>query len=481
MKKLYYSALNMKHMKFCYLKLFVFASFFCLFSCKASLLTEPGEDVIFASESFCDSRVTVADVRDYIRSLGYSGNVKSTNAPDISPVVSAADTVMYIVNYPEGWEVLSGDRRLGPVLIRCESGSVTEESLYSNPAMSAFLDGLVGTLDSLRQNPVPMSSVAPISNPNPPMSFRDENGVLWMYSERYMSSSSRQKQDPLLGLKWGQGTKNHSLYPKQKWNVCAPYDSPNRTSHCYMGCSPVAIAQVLYYLHGKNGIPASFYKNAVCTAYLASSSSSVTLSNSNTTFSSYGNYWSLMPASGATATDEGFSVVSAFMLGIGKELKSTYKYDGTSTPTSNFKAAFSAYGYNCKESSSFSASEIRNQIYTKKNPIVANISGTRYYSDANKENQRLDHTVVIDGYEYVKENYTYVYKNGDSGTFVYKYMPYTFEYEYFSCNWGYDGDGQYNASGDVIWLNMSNLFHRNFSGGHDSASMYGMFYDFEKK
>lgn len=59
-------------------------------------------------------------------------------------------------------------------------------------------------------------------------------------------------------------------------------------------------------------------------------------------------------------------------------------------------------------------------------------------------------------------------------------MPYTFTYEYVAINWGYDGDGEYNSSGGVIWYNINNTLTRSFLEGYDTGTITHMMLAREK-
>lgn len=425
-------------------------------------------------ESSQGNRITQSDiVVDIYARLGFR-DTKASLEFSIEPVVEKGDTLAYLVNYCDGWELLSADRRTDPVLMMCKSGKMTKDDLVSNPAQKSVIDGLYGYLHTLCETPDTKSGTAYAnnSNPTPPMSYIDENGTFWAYSGRYLSGSSEQKQNPLTGLKWGQGTK--SATSNKIWNICCPFDSPALTTRCYTGCVPVAIAQTLCYLHSQYSKPSNIYNTSSTNAYLQDTTSTVTITNSNTVFSQYGNYWSNLPVDKVTASSAQLVTASTMMIDIGKRLKSSYGYNGTTSSMSNVQSVFSSYGYNSTCRNGYT-DNFRSQIYVNKVPIIVSIHGNRVLSG---QTSTLDHTVVIEGYNKRTEHYTYVYKNGDSGTFIYQYKPYTFTYEYIAVNWGYDGRGEYNESNDIIWNNLGNVLTRNFSNGYDQGTIDYMVYGF---
>ena len=52
-------------------------------------------------------------------------NARTISQETIEPIVSGTDTVMYLVNYPEGWCLFSGDKRTPAILAYSETGSLS--------------------------------------------------------------------------------------------------------------------------------------------------------------------------------------------------------------------------------------------------------------------------------------------------------------------------------------------------------------------
>lgn len=138
------------------------------------------------------SKLTLDDVESIIIERN---NLRTRVIPTyrIDPILCGRDTVMYLVNYDNGWDVISGDLRTDPILIFCDEGSITEEELYSNPAQEAVMKGLTQYLDSLVNNPVKiLDNSHSKGNPTPPYSYFDASGVLWVYDGRFLAYSTNQ-------------------------------------------------------------------------------------------------------------------------------------------------------------------------------------------------------------------------------------------------------------------------------------------------
>lgn len=74
----------------------------------------------------------------------YKGIIATKSQDDITiaPITKGNDTVMYIVNYSEGWEVLSADLRAPKVLIMCNKGHINEDILAESQGESMYFENL---------------------------------------------------------------------------------------------------------------------------------------------------------------------------------------------------------------------------------------------------------------------------------------------------------------------------------------------------
>ena len=104
--------------------------------------------------SFSSStKVTSTHISAYLN--GYKG-VSETRSAEIAidPLLNGADTVMYLVNYPQGgWEVLSADIRAPKVLVMSKGGCMTVENLTSNPAVESLYGSMGDYISFLHKNP----------------------------------------------------------------------------------------------------------------------------------------------------------------------------------------------------------------------------------------------------------------------------------------------------------------------------------------
>lgn len=119
------------------------------------------------------------------------------------------------------------------------------------------------------------------------------------------------------------------------------------------------------------------------------------------------------------------------------------------------------------------------QVAGNKLPIIAAISGTRH--ESGKPDTPLYHAIVIDGYKRIYEIYIATYRCGAPDSGQYKYIPYTYSYEYIAMNWGYDGSGQVKSNGSTVWYNTKNTMGNSpYQGAYDEiTSFYDYIYGFK--
>ncbi|MCT4603485.1 MAG: C10 family peptidase [Marinifilum sp.] len=195
---------------------------------------------------------------------------KDKTIKNIEPLVTGKDTLMFIFNFDNGWQVVSGDKRTEPILASDKDGKLSIEKL-SNPGVATWLSDKADKILYLKKN-------------NPKIDY-NENIELWVlidkaahftkenlekYNTKYSAISSEKtkqvkkrplpdgsyrwikrlvsvtstpwnvssQKGPLLKTKWGQGN---------PWNTDVPYAliNDNKWIKCPTGCTAVAMAQFI--------------------------------------------------------------------------------------------------------------------------------------------------------------------------------------------------------------------------------------------
>ena len=98
------------------------------------------------------SPVRTAEQKAILKYIGRK-SPKSRSAEDVRliPYTIDGDTVMYLANYDEGWELFSNDLRVPMVLMRSGEGSLYPEFI-DNPSFKAYFENTAAFLAELKKN-----------------------------------------------------------------------------------------------------------------------------------------------------------------------------------------------------------------------------------------------------------------------------------------------------------------------------------------
>lgn len=181
------------------------------------------------------------------------------NTVKIDAVKLDNDTLAYIVNYGEGWELLAADDRYTPVLAKGE-GAYDLDRL--NPGQKIWLETELFNIKAVREGALVISTDEIKRNRNfwkklrGPLSKTKADGdpiednQYWELVEIIDYDYEIESTGHLIESKWGQ------VWP---WNTFIPYIEGNSGDRCKAGCVGVAGAQLLKFLHSDISKPATFY------------------------------------------------------------------------------------------------------------------------------------------------------------------------------------------------------------------------------
>jgi len=91
------------------------------------------------------SNVTELDINAYIHFKYLASNVK---AYSVTPYTDGVDTLLYIINYADGWELVSGDKRTPVLLGHSSEGKFSLNS--ENEEMLCWVDCLASDVKMLK-------------------------------------------------------------------------------------------------------------------------------------------------------------------------------------------------------------------------------------------------------------------------------------------------------------------------------------------
>lgn len=198
--------------------------------------------------SYLDARIYAA-----IHCRGESAKELDT----IIPLKDDVDTLMYLVQYRNGWDVIAADKR-GPLVVAM-SDEGRFESNDTLPGFSTYLDAQMVYLKSMRNVSednkdsdayIFWSMIYPRST----SVTREYRAGYWeLYDSE--SETTTAESGHMIQTKWGQG---------EPWNTFVPYNKDKPTEKCAVGCTAVAGAQMLHYLHYNLECPQVMYTSGGC-------------------------------------------------------------------------------------------------------------------------------------------------------------------------------------------------------------------------
>ena len=237
------------------------------------LLPMAKQDVTEVKKSPYDVSLKTAT---YLASL-----LSSELVTNIDPIVNGKDTVMFIVNYKDGWVVLSGDKRAVPILGNSTKGSFKSE--IDNPGSAIWFNEAANEILNLKQTNPTIDEKSLSENKDydfwmkmerasysqnytksiAPQYYGDPQGTPYL-CKRLISSSLVSERDvrvgPLLTAKWGQN---------DPWNTNLPFVLRNNAwEKAYVGCAAVAVGQTLHFTHFKFNVPSGLYHTVSSTGYI---------------------------------------------------------------------------------------------------------------------------------------------------------------------------------------------------------------------
>ena len=165
--------------------------------------------------------------------------------------------LLYIYNFNDGWMVVSGDRRSTPILGESSYGNIDVNN--ANNGIITWLGLCADDIRHLRttdmvtneENVHIWDNVAPHHDES--YQSLDSNEKKWVVkTDRITVTATNKAKIPhLIKTSWGQAS---------PWNEKLPYDDKYHHK-CYLGCTAVAFAQLLYYTHYQIGIPDQLHHN----------------------------------------------------------------------------------------------------------------------------------------------------------------------------------------------------------------------------
>lgn len=357
--------------------------------------------------------LTEADVDNYVHFRNLEGKSKGRTIvlSEIIPLYWEDEVCLYVLQYEEGFDVISADKRSPIPLAEVSYGTFEEcndpngfgghlnlmaEEVwfslndYTNPSQDAE-ESIQSSLDFWRMVNADSTFIARNADstyngiglrldPNIPPGHWVLVGVDTV-EEVYDSIPH------LTTTTWYQRGIYNYYCPDDK-------DSLDVIVECPAGCVAIAGAQMLYYLHFKEGVPLNSPANGYCYGHVYDNSYVQFFWNHSSST------WAAMqPPRSATDT------LAALLVGdVGKKLEISYTWNGSSASTVDLKNdVFPPYGWNSEYSDSYLSNKIVSNLQNGF-PVVC--AGQRETRGVN----RIGHAFLVDRYRRFRTKVTSYYE-----------------------------------------------------------------------
>lgn len=257
--------------------------------------------------------------------------------------------------------------------------------------------------------------------------------------------------DHLTETKWGQG------FP---WNYLCPFDEGDQ---CPTGCTTVAVAQMLYYLHFYLGTPSGCY-HSIDTSYTWNTAGYYTSNLTRANYTAPSSRWSSMAKTNPYVLNNSSRYVGNLMIDVADRLNTHFTASGSSASLST--NVFTYYNINCSYQQ-YNSTQTISQLDDSMPVIVRGTDtstgdGHAWIIDGyKKEVAMTDHQykwvmMPPDSLQYYNNiNYDYVFTENEMQQYHPDVVENQIDHEYsysnpsylFRMNWGWNGyynDGLYS-------------------------------------
>lgn len=288
---------------------------------------------------------------------------KGRRINSLTPIVQNGDTLAYVAQYADslGWELISGDRRVEPVLAFADNG-VLNYSDTENPAVNA-IHGMINIVKTAKESSDTLKNniwafLEPkIKGDTNPIQSRGNGTGKWIAIDTVYDSYTT-KIPRIIQTHWGQGA---------EYNSFTPFIDGQ---HALVGCVPIAVGQVIAQYRKNNHRNIEIPSSA---NFIGSQLEFYDFSTSN---------WSVI-----TDTSISSPADDAFLAYISLDMDLDYGIDGTKGDEDDVTSVLSKYKLTYSKSNNYDYTTIYSNLLSSKPVII--FSGIK---DSEKS-----HAFIIDG------------------------------------------------------------------------------------
>ncbi len=204
------------------------------------------------TETECSNEsLNVKSIKKYIEKRH---PVKSRSNTQLIPIIQSGDTVAFLANYSEGWELFSNNTSLPMILMKSGKGHFYPNvGVLSDESDSSFLNFYNGLIDGL-------ASYSEVEDTNPTWTLYSEDGdrdpdqiPQWVGYAATVERESYTPKGGRLKTQWNQ---------RGNYNLYTPFYLDITNMHSALGCNAVAAGQMIYHSNKYFGVPTTAVSKA---------------------------------------------------------------------------------------------------------------------------------------------------------------------------------------------------------------------------
>lgn len=395
--------------------------------------------------------VHLSDVQTLTKTQQRSTRAVDQQANIVCYTDAEQDTLLYICDKgDEGWTIYSSDTRVPAIVAESSEGNFAKAS--ENEALMAWISTIAEDMKVIRHTSDRGLNFTEEEIATNKEFWESINNVEKFIKSKKASPKRRSPHDPLTPIDnyrlYGhyelQGVYNYErVYDsiprltKTDWDQESPFNAfcPQKTSgygNALAGCAPIAVAQILFFLHFHLGVPLTAPSEAFCNGNV----DNYTAYQGNYT----SNIWYMMDS---VSHNRFYGYYAAPLIAnVGMLLNVHYGNNGSSVLTSNLANAFPAYGISC-DFTGYNENGIKSNL-SNGMPVLlsatSNSAGHAFIADRYKRKQMVRQTIYRWVYDEnpVMPDGTLMFLPCISDSIIYDYYsPYI---SMIGMNWGWGID-----------------------------------------
>lgn len=380
-----------------------------------------------------------ADLDNYInyKKLLFKSKGENNKVKSVDPLEFDGDTLLYIFNFDNGWEIISADKRTTRVVSHCDIGNFSIDECI--PAVRVWIEGIASDIKYIKSSPrildAHIEEVAAnlrfwdlldgriegdggLVGGNPHYLGHYELVDVIEYPEVYDSISH------LITTRWHQET---------PYNNCCPLIPGSSRIHSVAGCVAIAGAQMLNYLNSHWSLSLAIPDSADCSG------------DANNWIPHFYNIssdtWSHIAVDSCKA--------APLVFWIGTSVQTDYGTNGSSAYTADLQGFFRSHSIYCQYGAGLSPSALFANLH---NGLPCIVQSTSILNSGDS----ATHTFIIDRFNWLRTvtQYCYEWVFDEVSTGILPYFPPTYSYSYDSpyygeigMNWGWN-----DPESDAMWF-----------------------------